>query len=77
MKTLFNEKETYNDDGRKLCNEIEYAVRPIIKKLYDNGYKAREIENIAINSIQFEIAMQTLTKQADRAKKKTMKAGIA
>ena len=46
MKSLFNEYEAYSVDGSLLDNEVHRLIKPIFIKWMEQGFSARDIENI-------------------------------
>jgi len=51
MKSLFNRYEAYNTNGRKVSDEIQAALDPIFEKWAKEGYKANDIESIAMDNV--------------------------
>ena len=51
MKSLFNRYEAYNTNGRKVSDEIQVALDPIFEKWAKEGYKANDIESIAMDNV--------------------------
>jgi hypothetical protein len=51
MKSLFNEYEAINREGRKLGVSIEKAINPIVQEWAFYGYSIRDIEAILIANV--------------------------
>ncbi len=72
MKTLFNEYEAQNNDGKALSNEIEFAIHPIIVKYWKQGFTLREISMTIIMSVTSLISELILKNAIDMRKKNRM-----
>lgn len=51
MKHLYNEYESMNDDGNKLCDESIKLLKQLIENYINDGYSIREIQSIIINEL--------------------------
>ena len=59
-KSLFNEYEAYTDIGRKVSDELQKAIDPIIKKWADKEYSINGIESIAMGSVAMAAAVERM-----------------
>lgn len=53
MKDLFNEFESINDDGREVADAITRALNPIFEKYHGEGFRATDIEMLAVSTAVF------------------------
>lgn len=51
MKSLFNKYEAYNTAGREVSDEMQAALDPIFERWAKKGYKANDIESIAMDNV--------------------------
>lgn len=56
MKSLFNEKEDWTEESRKLDRELGEALKPIIQKWVDLGYSVRDIQ-LAVHFAAFDAGL--------------------
>ena len=68
--------EPFTEVGCQLDDEIREAFKPIISKYYDEGYSIRDIELIAIHSIQADCSQLALETQCNFRKAKEKSEGI-
>jgi hypothetical protein len=54
LKKLFNEKETYTDDGHSVDEEFRNLIKDFVKKKSDEGYRLRELAYIMIDTVDLE-----------------------
>ncbi len=69
-KSLFNKYEAYTDIGRKVSDELQKAIDPIIKKWADKGYSINGIESIAIDSIAMVANIERMERSIKMRKEK-------
>ena len=51
IKPMYNEDERYTDDANELSQEVALAIRPIMEKYHKQGFKMREISQIAASEV--------------------------
>ena len=59
IKPLYNADERYTEDANKLSQEVALALRPIMEKYHKQGFKVREISQIAASEVSL-IELSTL-----------------
>lgn len=52
MKSLFDDREQWTDEGRQLDEEIAKALGPIFMKWANSEYSLRDIHYVALQSVQ-------------------------
>lgn len=46
MKELYDDKDRYTEDGNVVRKELEGVIDPIFVRLFKEGYRARDIQNM-------------------------------
>ena len=74
-KSLFNEHDMMNEDGKKLSDEIHDFINPLYKKWYAKGFRGSDIKDILISEIsctdaQIRLLAGIEKRKEEREKKK-------
>lgn len=58
-KSLYDENNRLNHNGRKLDSKVYHAIVRIFKEFVDEGYSPREIGHIMLHSV-FEMELRNM-----------------
>jgi len=60
MKSLFDNNECYNEDGKSVSERVCTLLKPLISELADDGFPTRDIESVMINDVIYLAAIERL-----------------
>jgi hypothetical protein len=73
MKPLFNKYEAYNEAGRLVNDELQAAIDLVMKKWVRKGYRIRDIEAIAFDTVSVSGAIIRMERSARLVKQEREK----